>query len=95
MAAKFGLQSRQEVHVRRLAPAEIPTIAHVFIVFRDQYIGRITMMQIRELLKDTAAYVGKQIELPNACVRARIHSLYDQNSQVGRLLLPAFLMTGG
>jgi hypothetical protein len=70
------------VYVRKLPPEEVPSISSVIIGFRDQYIGRVPMRYIRKGLKGTAAYVGKAIDLPNACVRAKIHALSDSSGKV-------------
>jgi hypothetical protein len=68
--------------VRPLGSDEIPCVAVVVIRFRDQYIGRLPMRQIKESLRGGGVYVGKRIELPNACVKAKVEALYDVDKKV-------------
>lgn len=83
MAEQLGLEAaRSDIYVKVLARDQITRAEYVVISFRDQYIGRLPMRQIRESLTDSIVYVGKNVDLPNACVRAKIHSLFDAEKRV-------------
>ena len=82
IADRFGLESRKDVYVRKMPLDEVPGIASVVFGFRDQYIGRVPMRLIRMGMKGTSAYAGKVIDLPNACIRAKVHALYDSDRNV-------------
>lgn len=80
MAEKFAFEPRRDIFVRALTHDEIPKIGLAFISFRDQYIGRLPMRQVRDALLKTSAFMGKDIDMRNFCVRAKIHSLYEKDT---------------
>lgn len=82
VAEQLGFESRGEAYVRLLTEEETPRADAISIRFRDQYIGRLPMQQIKESLLGSGVYVGKRIELPNACVKAKIDKVYEKPKTV-------------
>ncbi len=51
--------------------------AVINIRFRDQYIGLLPMRQIKAHVTGRCVQEGHAIDLDNACIRAKVHAMYD------------------
>lgn len=91
IADKFGFQYRTEAYVKLLNAEEIPQLSQVTISFRDQYIGRLPMRQIRNAIKGHGAYIDQRVDVESACVRAKIDGLCDRFGNVSFLSLGSSL----
>jgi hypothetical protein len=74
IAQQFDLQPRSICSIRKIRDIDSVACSLIEIAFRDQYIGRADMWQLKMSLLHTPVYVGKKI----AClgVRGQIKGIY-------------------
>jgi hypothetical protein len=62
IAQQFDLQPRSMCYLRRIRDLDMVSCSRIDIAFRDQYIGRADMWQLKQSLLHQAIYVGKKVQ---------------------------------